>query len=63
MSQTYRKHGRFKNWKREQMPRKWREKADRECGGKTTLRKIWKERQEIGEQQQYLFHDRSAQCS
>ena len=45
----------MKNWLREQMPRKWREKRDEKdqgCDGRTGLREIWEEWEEKGEQQQ-----------
>ena len=41
----------------EQMPRKGRKKGgkeERECDGRTALREIWKEWEEIGEQQQEI---------
>ena len=47
----------MKNWQREQMPRKWREKGDDEdgeCDGRTVLKEIWKEWGENGEQQQQI---------
>ena len=46
-----------KNWQREQMPSKWRDKGGeegQECDERTALREIWKEWEENGEQQQNI---------